>query len=160
VGGLVPPLHCHQRRGNRTTAYQVSTSAVYQTLCSLVYQSVTWVASYLLSTAVRGGGTVLQQIRSVLHRFTFIVLCSHCSSSLSCEHGLVPPLYHQRRGELYYRRSGQYITCLVYSLLIGLAVCHVGGLEPPLYRHQRRGNCTTADQVSTTAVYHTLFSLV
>jgi hypothetical protein len=122
----------------------------YQKVTAWAQQSVTWVASCLLSTAIRGGGTVLQQIRSVHQLFS--VLSSHWSSSLSrgWPNASSPP--PSEAGEPYCSRSGQYISCLVYSLLIGLAVYHVGGLVPPLHRHQRRGNRTAADQVSTSAV--------
>jgi hypothetical protein len=131
----------------------------YQKVTAWAQQSVTWVATCLLSTAIRGGGTVLQQIRSVHHQL-FTILSSHWSSSLSrgWPRASSPP--PSEAGEPYYSRSGQYITCLRYSLLIGLAVCYVGGLVPPLYHHQRQGNRTTADQVSTSRVYDTLFSLV
>ena len=37
----------------------------YQKVSAWTQQSVTWVASCVLSTAIRGGGTVLQQIRRV-----------------------------------------------------------------------------------------------
>jgi hypothetical protein len=167
-----------------------------------------WVASCLLSTAIRGGGTVLQQIRSVHQLFS--ALSSHWSSSLShgWPHASSPPPSEailssywssslsrglprasspppSEAGEPYYSRSGQYISCLPRSFLIDLAACHVGGLAPPLHRHQRPyslliglavchvvclvpplhchqrwGNSTTANQVSTSIVYHSLFSLV
>jgi hypothetical protein len=107
----------------------------YQKVTAWAQQSVTWVATCLLSTAIRGGGTVLQQIRSV-HQL-FGILSSHWSSSLSrgWPRASSPP--PSGVGEQYYSRSGQYISCLAYSLLIGLAVCHVGGLVHPLHRHQR-----------------------
>ncbi len=84
-----PPRH--QRRENYITADQDITSAVYNTVFSLISQSVTWVASCLLSTAIRGGGTVLHQIRSVHQLFT--KLSSHWSGSLSrgWPHASSPP---------------------------------------------------------------------
>ncbi len=109
----------------------------------------------LLSTAIRGGGTVLQQIRSVYQLFT--ILSSHWSSSLSrgWPHASSPP--PSEAGEQYYSRSGQYITCLPYSLLIGLAVSHVGGLVHLLHRHQRRR--TVLQQIrSVHQIFTTLFS--
>jgi hypothetical protein len=113
------------------------------------------VASCLLSTAIRGGGTVPQQVRSVNHLFS--ILSSHWSCSLS--RGWLPAssLPPSEAGERYHSRSGQYITCLAYSLLIGLAVRHVGGLVPSLHCHQRRGNRTSASGKYNSSLPYSLF---